>query len=146
MSLSAHHPEWSPRRRRVLALPFVVLCAVVYLGSAMHFAFVQHSTCLEHGESIHVDEDQGAVQPRPVEVSFADERVTQSSQSVAASHGADAHCAHTFFRREGLAPTASVPFEAEVAIEPGRALAPRQIHPEPVARLRLAPKSSPPLS
>jgi hypothetical protein len=129
-----------------LALPFVALCAVVYLGSAMHFALVRHSTCLEHGEVIHLDEAQGPAQARQVEVSFTDERVTRASQGVAASHGAEAHCSHAFLRREGLAPTARLLLAPEAVAVSGGAPVLEQLHPEPVARLRLAPKASPPLS
>jgi hypothetical protein len=129
-----------------LALPFVALCAVAYLGGALHFALVQHSTCLEHGEVIHLDEVQGPAQAQQVEVSFTDERVTRASQGVTASHGAEAHCSHTFLRREGVASTAGLLLAPEAVAESGSAPVREQLHPEPVARLRLAPKASPPLS
>lgn len=48
------------RRPRLLALPWVLLCVLAYLGSAAHFALVRHSTCLEHGELVHEEElEQG---------------------------------------------------------------------------------------
>ncbi|WP_224361811.1 hypothetical protein [Hyalangium versicolor] len=145
MSFPAHPPLRSAARTRLLALPFVALCAVVYLGSAVHFALVQHSTCLEHGEVIHVDELRAIAQPAEVEVAFTDERVARSSQGVTLSHGAEAHCTHAFLRREGLAPSASILLAPEKVAEVRTTPSLEQLVPEPVARLRLAPKSSPPL-
>jgi hypothetical protein len=119
---------------------------VVYLGSAAHFALVQHGTCLEHGEVIHLDELRASAQPLPPEASFSDERLTRASQAIGASHGADAHCSHNFLRRQGLAHSALCLLTAVFAAEPVPAIALEQFHPEPVALLRLAPKASPPLS
>jgi hypothetical protein len=140
------HSQWSPHRPRLLALPFVVLCAVVYLGSAVHFALVQHSTCMEHGDVIHLDEHGAPAQPQRLEASFTDERAARVSTGGGIAHGAEAHCAHVSLRREGLLPPAwslSMPGAvAESGLMPGL----EQLPAEPVARLRLAPKSSPPLS
>jgi hypothetical protein len=129
-----------------MALPFVVLCAVAYLGSAAHHALVQHATCLEHGEVIHVGEADGHTQARVVQDSFTDVRITRAEQAAAASHGAEAHCAHTFFRREGLPPPAESLLTVEGPTSSDEAPVLEQSSLEPVARLRLAPKSSPPLS
>lgn len=146
MNPSAYLPQRSAFRTRLLALPLVALCAVVYLGSAMHFALVRHSTCLEHGEVIHVDEILGLAQPGQVEVSFTDERLTAAGQGFTVSHGAEAHCSHAFLRREGLAPTASILLAPEAVAASGSAPKRERLLPEPVARLRLAPKASPPLA
>lgn len=146
MSRSDRHLLESPRRPRLLALPFVALCTVVYLGSAAHFTLVQHATCLEHGEAIHLDEEGVAAQPQRLADSFTDERVTRSSQEARIGHGAEAHCAHTFLRRESLLPTAWSLSTPEDTTESVQVLGLEQLPSEPVARLRLAPKSSPPLS
>jgi hypothetical protein len=146
VSLSDRHLQENPRRSRLLALPFVVLCAVVYVGSAAHFALVQHSTCFEHGEAIHSGEEEVAAQPQRLEVSFTDQRFTRSSQLERAGHGAEAHCTHTSLRRESLVPTALCLPMHESPAESAHVLGLEQLPSEPVARLRLAPKSSPPLS
>lgn len=148
MTRSVRHSPGSLDRPRLLALPFVVLCALAYAGNVAHFALVQHATCLEHGEVIHASEAQAHAQPQAVEQSSTETgvRITRASPAAMASHDAEAHCAHTFLRREGLPPPAELllPLEAPVLSGPAPML--EQIHPEPVARLRLAPKLSPPLS
>ncbi len=134
------HPKL--HRSRLLALPLVLLCALAYVGSVLHFAFEQHSVCLEHGESVHVDEVRGAVQP--AEGSFADSRIARTSQVASLSHGAEAHCAHAFFRREAPPPPADTVVSATVATVASVARFTDALLPEPLERLRLAPKSSPP--
>jgi hypothetical protein len=124
----------------------VVFSAVVYLGSAAHFALVQHATCLEHGESIHAGDGKVSTPPQQLEVAFTDVRVTRASPEATAAHGAEAHCTHTFFRREGLVSPAVSLLAPDAEPEFGPVRGREQLHPEPVARLRLAPKSSPPLS
>lgn len=146
MSQSDRHPQRSPLRSRLLALPFVALCAVAYLGSAAHFAFVQHATCLEHGEVIHVSESQAHAQPPRLEDSHTDVRITRAGQEEAAAHGAEAHCTHTFLRRESLVPAAWYLLASDPETESGPVLGLEPVFSEQVARLRLAPKSSPPLS
>jgi hypothetical protein len=145
---SARHSPGSLHRPRLLALPFVVLCALAYAGNVAHFVLVQHATCLEHGEVIHAGEGQAHEQPRVVAQSAAEAgvRVTQASPEATASHDAEAHCAHTFLRREGLTPPAEVLLAVEAPEVSGPAPMLQRFHPEPVARLRLAPKLSPPLS
>lgn len=132
------------RRPRLLALPLVVLCALAYLGSAAHFALVQHETCAEHGETIHAGEVH-ARGPAEVEKSFADARIARTSQVATVSHGAEAHCAHTFFRREAPPPPEGGVVSAELSAMSGPTLVADEVLAEPVERLRLAPKSSPPL-
>jgi hypothetical protein len=147
VSRSTHPSPRSPRRSRLLALPFVVFCAVVYLGSAAHFALVQHSTCLEHGEVLHLEEEgEELAQAWRPEVSFTDERITSASQGAQLGHGTEAHCSHTSLRRETLLPAAGYFTAPDLQSESGRGPTHEQLLPEPVARLRLAPKSSPPLS
>jgi hypothetical protein len=113
-----------------------------------HFALVQHATCLEHGEVIHAGEAQAHAEPQAVEEpsTEAGARITRASPVAMASHDAEAHCAHTFLRREGVSPPAELLLPVEAPVVSGPAPMLEQVHPEPVARLRLAPKSSPPLS
>jgi hypothetical protein len=138
------HPPLSLLPTRLLALPVVLLCALAYVGSVLHFALVQHTTCLEHGDVMHVDEAGGHPVSEEVEDAFDDARVARSTQALPVGHGAEAHCHHAFFRREappqarGLTQLASVPTRSSPA------LAVFRFHAEPVARLLLAPKSSPP--
>ncbi len=147
MNPPAHSPRGSLHRSRLLALPLVALCAVAYVGSVAHFALVQHATCLEHGEVIHAGEAEAhSGQSAAVGVSFTDQRVTRSGQTAMASHDAEAHCAHSSLRREGLVPPAGLLRAAEPPDTPGPVFALEQDRLEPIARLRLAPKSSPPLA
>lgn len=147
VSRSAYRSQRSAPQPRLLALPLVALCAVVYLGSAAHFALVQHSTCLEHGEILHIEEGGGASEQSPrSEASFTDERITSASRRARIGHAVEAHCSHASLRREALLSaswclSARDP-QAEFALRAAQAL----LVPEPVARLRLAPKLSPPLS
>ncbi len=144
VSLADHSPQRSSQRSRLLALPFVALCAVLYLSSAAHFALVEHGACLEHGEVIHVGELREGAQPRPPEVSVSDEHSIWESQEIPDVD--EDHCTEAFLRREGLTGPAWCLLVLEIAAEAGSVPALEQVHLEPVARLRLAPKASPPLS
>ncbi|WP_164016934.1 hypothetical protein [Pyxidicoccus trucidator] len=142
MSRSTHRQPVSLVRSRRLALPLALVCALAYVGSVMHFALVQHVTCLEHGEVIHV-EDAGAHGAGEVEDSFDDARVASRREAVEA-HGMDAHCVHAFFRREAPPPVESTALLSVAPTRSAPALAVFRFHAEPVARLHLAPKASPP--
>ncbi|EAU62706.1 hypothetical protein STIAU_7223 [Stigmatella aurantiaca DW4/3-1] len=123
-----------------------MLCALAYLGSAAHFALVQHTTCLEHGEVVHAGEVAGHARLGPVRESFSDSRVAAAAQEATVSHGSEAHCAHAFFRRELLPPPGQGPLLTEAPVCSGPVSVRKQVQAEPVDRLRVAPKSSPPLS
>jgi hypothetical protein len=126
-----------------LALPLVVLSALAYLGSAAHFTLVQHSTCLEHGEVVHGEVEQGHAS-EGMHASFDDERLARTDAAPVSVHGVEAHCAHTFFRRVTAPPAGAT--LAEVQQRPSGPVlltADAQVEP-PVGRLFLAPKSSPP--
>ncbi len=142
MSRSLRHLPMSLVRPRLLALPLVLLCALAYVGSVMHFVLVQHATCLEHGEVVHVE--QGDAHGTQYVEALSDEARVTPQREAAESHGTDAHCAHAVLRRE-LSPPASG--GSAVTVAPTRsspALAVFRFHAEPVARLHLAPKASPP--
>lgn len=146
VSRSASHSQSSPPRSRLLALPLVALCAMVYLGSAAHFALVQHSTCLEHGDVLHLEEGGAISQAHGPEASFSDERIARAGQKGWIGHGAEAHCSDVSLRREALLPAAGSLAARDAQATSGREPPPELWLAEPVARLRLAPKSSPPLS
>jgi hypothetical protein len=135
---------WSLHRPRLLALPLVVLCMLAYLGSVAHFALVQHTLCPEHGEMVHAGEGSGHARLGPVRESFGDSRVASSGEEATVSHGSEAHCAHAFFRRELLPPAGEGVLLPETQVSSGRVSVRAQVQSEPVARLRIAPKSSPP--
>lgn len=139
-----HRQHQGFSRSRLWALPLVLLCAVAYLGSATHFALEWHSVCLEHGETVHVSEVRAAVHLAEGEVSFEDSRIASTGQVGVESHGSDAHCAHAFFRREAPPPSTGVVLLALQRSEPEPERFEDVRLPEPVSRLRLAPKSSPP--
>ncbi|RKG94737.1 hypothetical protein D7X32_41255 [Corallococcus carmarthensis] len=126
-----------------MALPWVLVCVLVYVGSVLHFALVQHTTCLEHGDVMHVS-DASHDGPLEEELSFDDARVAKAPVSKAAPHGAEAHCHHAFFRREAPPPAESATIMAAVSTRSSPALAVFRFHAAPVALLRLAPKLSPP--
>jgi hypothetical protein len=136
-----HRQHLLLRRSRLVALPLVLLLAVAYLGSASHFAFVRHSVCLEHGESVHLDEVGASAEE---EESFADSRLARTSQVAPESHGAEAHCAHAFCRREAPPPSEGTVVSTSVATVSHPERFADAVVPEPLERLRLAPKSSPP--
>lgn len=142
MSRSTRHPPVSLVRSRRLALLLALVCALAYVGSVMHFALVQHATCLEHGEMVHV-EDASAHGLGEVEGSFDDVRVA-SRREAAEAHGMDAHCVHSFFRREAPPPAEGRTLVSVAPTRSAPALAVFRLHAEPVARLHLAPKASPP--
>lgn len=142
--MNSRHPPAMSRRPRPLALPWVVLCLLAYLGSAAHFVLVQHRTCLEHGELVHEDGVGQAETLAKARVSFEDERFTASDESPASAHGVDAHCAHAFLRRAMPPPSEVVPTLQVPALEGPRVVAERESVEPPVAWLRLAPKASPP--
>ncbi len=128
---------------RLLALPLVVLSALAYLGSAAHFALVQHSTCLEHGEVVHGEGEQGHAS-EGMRASFEDERLARTDAAPVSVHGVEAHCAHTFFRRVTAPPAGTTLVEVQQRPEgPSLLTAGVPVEP-PVGWLFLAPKSSPP--
>nr|WP_211194193.1 hypothetical protein [Pyxidicoccus fallax] len=125
-----------------MALPLVLLCALAYVSSALHHTLVQHATCLEHGEVVHV-EAGGEHAVAQVEDSFDDARVA-SRRDATESHGAEAHCVHAFSRRETPPPSEGTTQLVAMPTRSAPALAVFRFHSEPVARLHLAPKASPP--
>ncbi|RKI63586.1 hypothetical protein D7X55_19780 [Corallococcus sp. AB049A] len=127
-----------------MALPWVLVCVLVYVGSVLHFALVQHTTCLEHGDVMHVSDAASHDGPLEEALSFDDARVAKAPVSTATPHGGEAHCHHAFFRREVPPPAGSAPVVAAVSTRSSPALAVFRFHAAPVALLRLAPKSSPP--
>lgn len=144
MSRLLLHPDTGRSPRRLLALPWVLVCVLVYVGSVLHFALVQHTTCLEHGDVMHVGDASDHGSPSGEEVSFDDARVARAPQDTAVPHSAEAHCQHAFFRREALPPAESAPMMEAVSTRSSPALAVFRFHAAPVALLRLAPKLSPP--
>jgi hypothetical protein len=121
----------------------VVLSALAYLGSAAHFALVQHSTCLEHGEVVHGEGEEGHAS-EGVRASFEDERLARTDAMPASMHGVEAHCAHTFVRRVAPPPVGTALAEVQQRSSgPALLRADVQVEP-PVGWLFLAPKSSPP--
>lgn len=150
-TLSPPHAMLSPRPARHRWLwPVALLCTLAYLGTAAHFVLVQHATCAAHGELLHAGE---APAPAPAsqhlagehlaDARSADARFAASDEAPEAGHGAEAHCATALLRRALLRDAQELPRvalrSAAVAAAPAR-LAPA----EPVARLHLAPKASPP--
>ncbi|RKH50602.1 hypothetical protein [Corallococcus llansteffanensis] len=144
MSRLRRHPDTGRSPTRLLALPWVLVCVLVYVGSVLHFALVQHTTCLEHGDVMHVGEAQVHGSPSDEEASFDDARVARVPRAQAVPHSAEAHCHHAFFRREALPPAESAPMMDAVSTRSSPALAVFRFHAAPVALLRLAPKLSPP--
>lgn len=140
----SHHRQHSQHRRsRLVALPLVVLCALAYLGSAAHFAFVRHSVCAD-GEAIHLDAVRAPTGPTEVEESFKDSRLARTKHLAVLSHGAEAHCANAFCRREAPPPSIGTVIAAVAASGAVSERFEDALLPEPVERLLLAPKSSPP--
>ncbi|NPD25386.1 hypothetical protein [Corallococcus exiguus] len=144
MSRLRRHLSTSRSLPRLLALPWVLVCVLVYVGSVLHFALVQHTTCLEHGDVMHVSDASSHGGPLEEALSFDDARVARAPVSKATPHGGEAHCHHAFLRREAPPPAESAPVMAAGSTRSSPALAVFRFHAAPVALLRLAPKSSPP--
>lgn len=140
----SRRPPVQTRRPRPLALPWVVLCLLAYLGSAAHFVLVQHRTCLEHGELVHEDGTGSSESPGRSHESFEDARIAATGELPAAAHGAEAHCAHALLRRDVLPPVQEWPTLRVPVPEGPEAVAVVESVEPPVAWLRLAPKASPP--
>jgi hypothetical protein len=131
------------KRSRLLALPLVLLWAVVYLSSAAHFTLVQHHTCLVHGELVH-GEGHGREGSAGGAVSSSTDEHVRLTQGGGDAHRADVHCPHSFLRR-------GTPLPAErglsrcVSATPGVVRETARVSAEPqVAWLHWAPKASPP--
>ncbi|MCY1045753.1 hypothetical protein OV208_30850 [Corallococcus sp. bb12-1] len=144
MSRLRRHPSTNRPASRLLAWQWVLVCVLAYVGSVLHFALVQHTTCLEHGDVMHVSEAPSHGGPSEEEVSFDDARVARAPQAQAVPHSAEAHCHHAFLRREAPPPAESAPMLVAVSTRSSPALAVFRFHAAPVALLRLAPKLSPP--
>jgi hypothetical protein len=140
------HPDTRRSRVRLLALPWVLMCVLVYVGSVLHFTLVQHTTCFVHGDVMHVSEAGSHEGPLEEEASFDDARVARAPVSKAAPHGGEAHCHHAFLRREAPPPAETALLVEAVSTRSSPALAVFRFHAAPVALLRLAPKLSPPLA
>ncbi len=116
-------------------LASALVCA--QLSSAMHFAFVKHVSCAEHGELVEVGPNTAA--PRAV---VTPNKAVHSDESV--QHGHD-HCTITALRRERFLPASPITITTRIpsvllAYAPTALRAP----PPAIALLDLAPKSSPP--
>ena len=124
------------QRRLVFTVALGAVLLAAQLSAFNHQLFVQHVTCVEHGEQIHVE---GA----PAAVPGAEPAVTASA--TAAGHGHD-HCSVFLARREEQAPVSAPALELPEgpAVERPVVEARSAGLPSPVALLRLAPKGSPP--
>ena len=136
---AAAAPPSAGRPPRVCAGLLVAVCALAYAASLAHLVLVRHAVCLEHGGLVHAAPAAHAADHVP-----ADERWAAPAAPFPDSHGADEHCRHPLVRREAAgpaAPTAALhPADRDGGLRP---LAQARL-PDPIARLFLAPKASPP--
>ncbi|MBE4751957.1 hypothetical protein G4177_27700 [Corallococcus sp. ZKHCc1 1396] len=146
MSRLRRHPSTNRPVSRLLAWQWVLVCVLAYVGSVLHFALVQHTTCLEHGDVMHVSDGSAGAEGAASQASFDDARVAQAPQDQAVPHGTEAHCQHASLRREAPPPAEAAPMLVAVSTRSSPALAVFRFHAAPVALLRLAPKLSPPLA
>jgi len=119
--------------------PVALLCALAYLGTAVHFSLVRHATCAAHGELVHA----GTEPAHAAADRFPDARVAAADEAPDTGHGAEAHCAHALPRRELVRESPALGIAgASASVRTERV--PRRAPAEPVERLHLAPKASPP--
>ncbi len=127
-------------QRQIFSFALAAMFLAAQVSSFTHELLVQHVTCAEHGELIHVD---GSVAPAalpPLETSA----LTSALPGLTTGHGHE-HCLACTARREQLilsGPSATLP--GPVASKAVVGVARGSFSPLPVALLRLAPKNSPP--
>jgi hypothetical protein len=125
---------------RSLAAALAAVALVGQLASFAHLALVRHVTCAEHGELIEVGRERALTAAAPHAAG-----AIVASTATSEAHGHD-HCLLAPMRRDGLArvaPRALDCAHVDAYGTIGRAVD-RQV-PPPIAVIRLAPKSSPPL-
>jgi len=144
----ANAPRWGAQS--AFALLATVLCLVAQVGGAAHLALVSHVRCFEHDALVHAEagqvHDRAAGREQPVAETTAG--LAASGVPAETAVHADDHCAVVALRRRehGLqalpaTPLSSPPPTASVAVPPVRQ---DEVLVGPVARLRFAPKASPP--
>jgi hypothetical protein len=129
-----------PLRTSAILLGILALLAQgTQLG---HMLLVEHAICAEHGELVHGE-------AHPSTGSWAFEAAPGQSMALRPGFAADEahaheHCGTVSERRDAVAPAAQAVLRLtrlEPLVAPPPKLSP---HPRPRARLRLAPKTSPP--
>jgi hypothetical protein len=134
----ARRPGWNAARVRVLAI--ACACLLGQVSGWVHDALVQHATCLEHGESIHL---------RPLALGATNDgaghRMHETAAAPAPGSGGDEHehCAVANARRAPTILDTAPRFDQA----PARVDAPRPALSRPAWRDRsylIAPKTSPP--
>lgn len=114
---------------------FVLLCQA---AAWVHAAAIPHVTCVEHGESVHLDAQEGAKGPAPAQ-SLGDAVVAEAADEATAH--AHEHCSLQGHRTA----TTSPPALTDAAATAVPATGPAPASPPPaVSLLSLAPKTSPP--
>jgi hypothetical protein len=125
--------------RRLLAAIAAYVALAAQLGGVAHLLVVRHETCPQHGEVVH-----GARGARASAAPAADASVRLLAAE-AAAEAADEHCLMLASRRRELSALVPGPVTLDlpdaVPAPPARAVDVGS----PVRRLRLAPKTSPPL-
>ncbi len=131
--------------RRYLLASIAWLVLVTQASSFAHLLLVRHAVCPQHGELVHVGEDEG---PPSVDSALPSEQDSGGS-AIRAGHGATeehVHCLLAMHRRQ----TPVVPRSA-FTIAPARVAEIRVLtlgsspRPALVALFSLAPKTSPPV-
>lgn len=128
----------SSRQSTFAGLALVALFVVGQASTVAHRLLVQHVSCPEHGESIHVDQREP---PELIRVGLG--RELRDSRTAAMDHGHE-HCLVSLSRRESVAEAVS----GRLALPGAGPTCVRFDHScesgSGLALLLLAPKSSPP--
>jgi hypothetical protein len=120
------------------------ICLLGQAAAFAHLALVRHASCPQHADAL-VHAPAGAARPADLPRSLP--LRAGSGLPAGGDHGDD-HCLLAAFRRTGL--SGPVP-ERGLVLAPARSLTACRVveqpdRPAPVALLRLAPKSSPPIA
>jgi hypothetical protein len=126
-----------------LSTALAVVCLLGPIVAQAHMLLVQHATCAEHGELVHLDGVNGDSVGTDATASSDLTTVSSASLEDAKPHGHD-HCAAASARRIQAPvdrPQLNLPAAASATAAPFDLDAPSGA---PVALYRLAPKNSPP--
>jgi hypothetical protein len=125
--------------RRLVAAVAAYVALAAQLGGVAHLLVVRHETCAQHGEVVHGARGARAAAAPPADASV------RLLAAEAAAEGSDEHCLMLASRRREL--SALVPAPVTIVVPDAVPARPARAVdvPSPLRRLRLAPKTSPPL-
>ncbi len=127
-------------RPRIAAAAIAVVALLCHAGAWVHTAATPHVTCVEHGESVHLDQP---AHQAPVAAAFSDhDRLTVASAIAESAAHEHEHCGLANHRTASA--TTPPALSAHAQTEPVQEMPPAPGERVSAQLLRLAPKTSPP--